>query len=262
VEIGIGASYATLLGGDPNSALLWGGRNAWSLNPGVRIRVVRTPTTQLGLHVYGAFGAGARLDPSAVLVEIANEATEIAANANRQNCLASGDLSCTITSPSFNAQTAMQFSQANYGGGATLALAHAFTSTFGLQAALGLDGGYESTTAQVNSYGSVHVNFHVGVAPSLDFGPVSVMAEYMFTVLYDLSMATPSLSAPTILTLRNGFVLGVYYTGRDNLAIGALLNATIDEQTMTYPTDDMGSTPVGKQPYTRVAGQITARYFF
>jgi hypothetical protein len=69
--------------------------------------------------------------------------------------------------------------------------------------------------------------------------------------------------SPTQLTLHNGFVLGLYYTGRENLSVGALLNASIDEVTTTYGFDSNSMTnPTGKQPYSRVAGQITARYYF
>jgi hypothetical protein len=266
VELGVSATYATLMGGDPQSALLYGSRNDWELKPGARFRFVKTQTTQLALNVYGDFGSGVQLEPGGVLLEIANEAAQIGADQNRANCLASGDLGCTITNKMFNAQTAMGFSSANYGGGATLSLAHAFTSTFGLQAALGLDAGYETTTAGSNTYGSVPVNFHVGLAPSLDFGanvPIGIMAEYLFSVRDDIGIVTETLDSPTLLTLHNGFVLGVYYTGRENLSVGALLNASIDEVTTTFGADSSSmTTPTGKQPYTRVAGQITARYYF
>jgi hypothetical protein len=266
IEIGASATYATLLGGDPTSMLIYGGRNEWELKPGLRIRLVKSAATQLGLHIYGDFGSGAQLQPGGVLLEIANEAMQIAASQNRQNCLAAGDLSCTIMNTNFNAQTQMQFGRSNYGGGVTLGLAHGFTSVFGLQAALGIDVGDESTTVGPNSYGSVPVNFHVGIAPSFDFGtnvPIGIMAEYQLTVLDDIGIATATTDAPNVLTLRSGLVLGLFYTGRDNFVVGGLVNATIDEQTTTYSTDaSTGAAPTGKQPYTRVAGQITARYYF
>ena len=281
-ELGLTASYSSLLANDVTTTLLYGGQNAWSVRPGLRIRVFRSTSTgsQLAVHAYGDFSGGSHLSPGGLLAEIAAEAPQIAGDTTRTGCLAAGDVSCIFKSAGFDPNAATQFSRTQLGGGATLSYAQAIGSMLGLQAAMGFEVGHGSVTTPPNAtlgggagnIGSTPVNFHIGLAPSIDFGPtvpIGVMAEYQFTFV-DESFNPPSGGnltgdAGTLTSLQHGFSVGVYYTGRRELQLGALFGATLIKSSVNYsgssdPTAT--STSVDQPPTTLLTGQITARYFF
>jgi hypothetical protein len=276
VELGVSATYASMVSGDVNAAILFGGRTAWSLAPGARFKLFRSSQAQMALHFYGNFGSSAWQNPALVVGEISNEITQIAGSSKRTACLADGNLACALTTAGipFNAQQAAYTSQSNFGGGATLSLAAAFTASFGLQAALGLDAGYSPSNAGGNAFASAPVIFHVGVAPSFDLGPtvpITLMAEYLFTVTNSSTVSTATdssaLSADggSLLTLQSNITAGVYYTGRRDLVLGLLFNATFAESQSTFTDDSTGTSVTNttvQPPLTRLAGQLNARYFF
>jgi hypothetical protein len=281
VEIGMSASYSAMVSGDVNAAILFGGRTAWTLTPGARFKLFRSSQAQMALHLYGNFGSSAWQNPALVITEISNEVGQIAGNAGnptpnptRMSCLADGNLACALTTPGFNPQTSAYTSQSNFGGGGTLSLAAAFTSSFGLQAALGLEAGYAPSTAGGATFASAPVIFHVGVAPSFDLGPsvpLTLMAEYLLTVTNSstvsssIDSASVMADAGSVLTIQNSLVGGVYYTGRRDLVLGLLFRADFAEAQSSFPDDSTGTTmtdTVVQPPLTRLTGQINARYFF
>jgi hypothetical protein len=264
-EIAFEGSYTAQLAGDPAGALVFGDKNAWNLRPGLRIRIFRSPSTgtQLGLHAYGDFAGESQTSPAGLLGEIAAEAGGIAASQQRTNCLGAGDLSCALTSTTFEASGAAGTTRTRLSGGATLGLAQAFVSFFGVQAALGLEAGHRSVTHAGNTVGSTPVTFHVGAAPSVDFGsvaPLAVMAEYLFTITSEPAAASTGTMGVdgTSVTLQHDFVFGAYYTGRADFTVGALLRFTNATSTTSYSD---GTSAVGA-PVRVLAGQVAARYFF
>ena len=144
------------------------------------------------------------------------------------------------------------------GGGAALAVAHAFNSSVGIQSALGIEVGYRATDANGSSTGSVPINFHVGVAPSVDFGPkvpLGLMIEYRLNVLGEPAVGDGDGS---IVQVTNALNLGVYYTGRHDLSVGAIFSAAFGFNEVLYSDGTSALYP----PTTVITGQIAARYFF
>jgi hypothetical protein len=261
VELALAGSYTGLLSTNEDTALLFGAKSGWNLQPGARFRLARGSSTQLALHVYGNFGSGSQSNPLGLLQEIANEAQQIVATDARLACLAAGHLAgCALTNPAFDPGAATQITRNNFGGGATLALAHAFTPMVGLQASLGLDAAYAASVASGNAVGSAPVVFHIGIAPSLDFGsrvPLTLMAEYQFSVDYESTFTNATLDAGSTLTLRNALALGLYYTAQQRFVLGLMANVIVDEAQLTLSDGTQSA-----QPTTRLNGQVTAHYFF
>jgi hypothetical protein len=268
VELGFSAGYATQLSSDVDGALFFGGKSTWNLRPGARVRLIHRPSTgtQLAVHVYGDFGASAWQNPAGVLAEIATEATLFTTNPMQLACLQANNISCALTSPTFNAQVAALTNRTQYGAGATVGLAQHVAGGFGVQAAVGFEADYASVSAAGTTYGSVPVAFHVGVAPSFDLGavPLTLMAEYLFTLIDETTVSSQmnamdqTADTNTLLTLENAAVFGAYYTGRRDLTVGALFSATFDRITAT----GSDGTALAQPPVTRLAGQVNARYFF
>jgi hypothetical protein len=264
-EIGFDGSYTAQLAGDPNSSLVFGDKSAWTFRPGVRIRILRSPATgtQLGVHVYGDFAGESQTSPVGLLGEIARDAGAIAASPQRMNCLGAGDLSCALANSTFDASGAASTTRTRLSGGATLGLAQTFASIFGFQAALGLEAGHRNVTDAGGTVGFTPVTFHVGAAPSLDFGravPIALMAEYLFTVTREApTTSSDALGVDgTSVTLQHEFVFGAYYTGRADLTVGALFRFTDITSTTSYSDIPSVSGP----PVRILAGQVAARYFF
>jgi hypothetical protein len=185
----------------------------------------------------------------------------------QMDCLQANKLSCALKSSTFDAQAAALTSRAQYGAGATLGVAQAVGGGFGVQGAVGFEVDYASGGAAGLSFGSVPAAFHVGAAPSFDLGrwvPLTLMAEYLFTVTVEKTVTSSANAAGavaddnTLLTLRNAVAGGVYYTGRPDLQIGALFGATFDHVTTTGSDGSTSAQP----SLTRLAGQVTGRYFF
>jgi hypothetical protein len=265
-EIGFDGSYTSQLAGDPSSSLVFGAKSAWTFRPGVRIRILRSPATgtQLGVHVYGDFAGESQTSPAGLLGEIAVEAGAIAASMPRTNCLGAGDLSCALTSTTFDASGASSTTRTLLRGGATLSLAQGAASIFGVQAALGLEAGHRNVTHAGSTVGSTPVTFHAGAAPSFDFGrvgvPIALMAEYLFTRISEAAAASSDTMGVdgTSTTYQNDLVFGAYYTGRADLTVGALLRYTVVASSTSYSD---GTSAVGA-PVRILAGQVAARYFF
>jgi hypothetical protein len=267
-EVGLDASYSSLLPSDANSALLFGGQNAWTLRPGLRARLVSSQATgtQLSLHLYGNFGSGTIQNPQAVLDEIAG-AIGTVANSSNTACLGSGDLPCAFPS-GFNLQSAVRSVSTFAGGGATFSLAQAVSQSFGLQFALGAELAYGWNDVGGAEFASTPIAFHAGLAPSYDLGPtvpITLMGEYLFTVDVVPTAASSSTQsgvlsgdAGTITTIQNALVAGAYYTGRSDFSLGALFTATFAQSSQSFAD----STSEGQAPITAITGQVAARYFF
>jgi hypothetical protein len=271
-EIGVDASYSSVMGSDVNTAILYGGQTSWNLRPGARFRLLHSASTgsQLSLHLYGNFGSGAQQNPLGVIGEIAAEINTVAQTGNT-TCLAAGELACALTGKGYNAQTSVSTTRTAVVGGATFSLAQAVSSLFGLQFSLGAEAGHAWLTVPGNggmqniSVGSTEIGstpfaFHVGMAGSLDFGPtvpLALMGEYLFTVNYEPTEGTASDSG-AITTLQSGLVAGAFYTGRSDFVLGALFTATFSQGAVGF--DDGSSDSLA--PTTIVTGQVTARYFF
>jgi hypothetical protein len=266
VELGASGSYASQLSSDLNSTVQFGSKSAWTFRPSARFELSRSPTTVVGLHLFGDFGGDNQQSLPTLFAELAAEATTIASNGNNQiACIGAGDLSCALANPgAVNTSTTRVLA----GAGAALALAHAFSPTAGLQFAAGVEVGHRSTNTAGTVAGSVPINLHVGVAPSIDFGPkvpVSLMGEYQLGLLAEpfTSLSTSNTDGTqggdgTVLNVTNSLIAGVYYTGRRDLSVGALLNATFIYATELYSD---GSSALGP-PITIVTAQATARYYF
>jgi hypothetical protein len=261
IEIGFDASYSAFLASDANTTVIFGSRNAWEVRPGVRIRAYRAPAsgTQISVRIWGNFGSGTRQAPVSVLTAIAADASAIASDPNRVACLAAGDLACALPK-GFDADASVRATRTVAAGGAGLAVAQSFGSRFGLQGSLGIEAGHAwVSTKNTGDVGSTPIAFHVGVAPSLDFGPsvpLALMLEYRFRALVEPAEATKNVPSGTAKTLEHGLAAGLYYTGRRELAVGAAFGATLSQNSVTY---DM---PVDLAPTRAITGQVTARYFF
>jgi hypothetical protein len=259
VELGVSGSYQSVLSTDVASVLVFGAKSSWTLRPLVRFQLVRTPVTAVALLLYGDFGGDNQQSPVTALNEIANEIHTISASSgngqNQTNCLGAGDVTCALTNPSaVNTATTRTLA----GGGTTLAVAHAFNSTFGIQSAFGLEVGYRATDANGSSTGSVPINFHAGVAPSVDFGPnapLALMLEYRLNVLGEPSVGDGD---GNIVQVTNALSFGVYYTGRKDLSLGAIFSTAFGYNQILFSDGSSQLYP----PTTTVTGQIAARYFF
>jgi hypothetical protein len=268
-EVGLDATYASSLASDINTAL-YGSQSAWEVRPGLRIRALRSPSTgtQLGLHFYGDFSGGVRQSPQGVLTEIGNELPSLNnSNMAQSACLAAFDLSCALTAPGYNPQTTSQYSNRQLGGGATLSLAQAFSSLFGVQAALGLEVAGRSDYAPTQTTGSSVVTFHAGLAASLDFGPtvpLVLMGEYRFTFINETAAVTPTFDAGIGEVFTHAVSAGLYYTGRRDFVVGAILNATFTTSGVNGFDDDNPDDPqsTANPPVTTLSGQVSATYFF
>jgi len=279
VELGLDATYASYVDSDVQTAVEYGNQSAWELRPGLRIRAFRSPTsgTQIGLHLYGDFSGGSRQNPLGVLGEVA---TEFAANPTptQAACLGAGDLSCSFTNGAYNPATASQYNTRQLGGGATVNLAQAFSSLFGVQAAAGLEiagasaYGPGSTVGSTNTVGSVVVTAHAGLAASFDFGPtvpLVFMGEYRFTFVNETTAETAGttttmgLDAGVAQVFTHSLAGGLYYTGRRDLILGAVLNASFTTSGINYDDTTTGDVAsVANPPVTTLSGQIAATYFF
>ena len=264
VEVGVDVAYANLVVGDQDTAVALGSQNTYDIRPGLRILAVRSGGTQLGVRAYGVFDSSSRLNPGRVLAAIADQISGIATDPMRTACLQSGDLSCALTSD-FNAFTAMKVSRTVFGGGASLSLAQAIGSRFAVQASVGAEVGHGSTTSQASGdattaaagVGSTPITFYLGVAPSISFGPtvpLALMAEYRFDVVREAFQDPTGMGLGTTTTeLQNSFSAGLYYTGRQELQIGAAFKASVAKN--TSDAGDLPSTSV-------VSGLLSMRYFF
>lgn len=266
VELGLDGTYASYVASDINTAVEHGSPNAWEVRPGLRIRLFRSPAsgTQLGLHLYGDFSGGARQSPLGVLAEAAGEATMIGSNSAQSACLASGDLLCGLTAAGYNAQTASQYTTRQLGGGAALNLAQAFSSLFGVQAGLGLVVAGSSASAPGNTVGAAVVQLNGGLAASFDFGPtvpLALMGEYRFTFVNEATAATANttgLDGGDAQVFIHALAAGLYYTGRRDLTLGAVFNASFNTSGVNYDDGSSAANP----PVTTVSGEIAATYFF
>jgi hypothetical protein len=265
IELGASVSYRTLLSSDVSSLLYFGGQSSWGVQPAVRIRLVRSPQsgTQLALRLYGNFGGDNQQSPAALLAEIAAEANTIAGDMNRTQCLGSLQIGCALNK-GFDAQAAASTRRTLYGAGVSLNLAQAFNSLFGFQASLSLEPGYRTTTVAAG-LNSIPFTFHVGVAPSLYFGPkvpLTLAAEYLLTVSGEPPSSTAAQGGAdgTVVTIQSGVVGGLYYTYHQDFTLGLLFSGTFYTQSINYsdPTIPTAVLP----PETALAFQTSARYFF
>jgi hypothetical protein len=265
------ASYTSYVSSDINGASFNGSQYAWDVRPGIRFRLLNAPSTgtQVGLHVYGDFTSNSQVNPQGALLAIANQinaclaAVTTSGNPGGQPCGLAN-----LPSTSYTSTVAS--------GGATLSLAQVINSTFAVQAAIGTEVGYGWISAYGSQLNSTPVAFHVGAAPSINLGPaipLTIMAEYLFTVGYVPTQGiTPSSTAAemtpdagTVTSLQHQLVAGVYYTGRTDLVVGALFTSTFASSSATSTDDSTGTaeTTTLDQPPTRaLGGQVTARYFF
>jgi hypothetical protein len=257
VELGLDARYATYSVSDPTSALVFGGRTAYDVRPGLRLRAFRSASTgtQIGLHAYGTFASDARLNPAGVLAEIAS----ISADSRQVACLAVGDLSCAFPeSLKFDPQKAMNVSRQVFGGGAAVTAAQAFGSRFGVQASLGLEVARAVVHNPLGDLSSTPVTVAVGLAPSVDFGPVvplTLMAEYRFGFTTETPAAMENIDTVAVTTLAHGVAAGLYYTGRRDLSVGMNFNANLSSSSTSAGN-------AGFAPVTQLLGQASMRYFF
>jgi hypothetical protein len=270
-ELGLSASYSSALASDVNTLLLYGGKSAWELHPGVRIRLFRSTSTQLALHLYGDFAGGANQNPSIIIAEIGNEVQGIASNSGRTSCLMNGDLSCIFTTAGFNPQQVANISSTLLGGGVAFNLAQTLGSSLGVQGTVSLEVGSRSVIGVATGGTppapdiSTPVSFHVGVAPSLDFAPlfgapITLMGEYLFTLVEEPIQGTGIIDAGTVQTIQSQFSVGGYYTGRRDLQLGAMFNVTLSQATNTFSDATVPASTL--PPITVLAGQVSARYFF
>jgi hypothetical protein len=261
VELGVAASYQSTLSTDVTSVLLFGAKSAWTLRPLARFQLARTPVTAFALLLYGDFGGDNQQSPQAVLGEIANEIHGISGSSgngqNRTNCVGAGDVNSAmcgaLTTPANTATT-----RTLAGGGATLAVAHAFNSAIGIQSALGVEVGYRATDANGVSTGAVPINFHAGLAPSVDFGPkvpLGLMLEYRLNVLGEPQLGEGD---GNIVRVTNSLSFGVYYTGRHDLSLGAIFSSAFGFNEILFSDGGSQLYP----PTTTLTGQLAARYFF
>ncbi len=258
-EVGVDVSYASLVSGDQNTAVVLGSQNTYDIRPGVRFVALSSSSTgtQLGLRAYGVFDSASRLNPGRVLAAIADQASGIATDPTRTACLQAGDLSCALTG-GFNAFSAMKVTHAVYGAGVSASLAQTLGSRFALQTSLGLEAGHASTSSQdTGVVGSTPITFYVGVAPSLSFGPrvpLALMLEYRFDLVRE-SFVDPTGEdlGTTTLALQQGFSAGLFYTGRPELQVGLAFKATLAKN--TSDAGDLPSTSV-------ISGLASMRYFF
>ena len=272
VGLTLDASYTSYIASDINGAVLNGSQYAWDIRPGLRFRLLhsRSSGTQIALHLYGDFSSSSQVNPQPALVTIGNQLNAcIMAN---NNLGGGGQMSCP-----FSNLPATTTSHTVVGGGGALSLAQAFNSTFGLQAAAALEVGYGWLDAQGSQINSTPVNFHVGIAPSINLGPsapLSIMAEYLLTVGYEPTIGilpsslqsemTPDAGATT--TFTHQFAVGLYYTGRSDFTVGGLFTATVSSsQTSSTADDSNGDANVqtfDNPPVRAVGAQVNARYFF
>ena len=258
-EIGIEGAYSGFIAGDQNTAILFGGQSGFDLRPGVRLVALRAPSsgTQIGLHAYGAFGGLSRLNPQRALSAVAENIKDIAGDVGRSACLAAGDLACAL-GETYDVFAEMRVSRATYGGGLTAGVAQAIGKRAGLQAELGIElARASSSTRSTGDLASTPVTFHVGVAPSVDFGPavpIGLMAEYRFDFSAEsYSSSSGAIAATSTRTVRHGIAAGLYYTARRDLTIGAAFQGAF------FST----STDAGSLPSTSLlSGVMTTRYYF
>lgn len=256
------ATYQALVPGDTESALIFGGTTAFELRPGVRFRLLRAASVglQLGLHAYGRFAGGVRLNPGGVLAEFARQVPSISNDPQVIACIAAGDLSCGLP-PGFDARGAMEVSRSEYTGGVTVSAAQAIASWFGLQATVGAEVGAASvTSALTGDIASTPFAFQAGLAPSIDLrphAPIGIMAEYRFRFATETSKQTKLADSGTTTTIDNGVAAGVFYTGKKELQVGAIFRGGFLSSSVSF-----GGTSVSQPKTTELGGQLAMRYFF
>jgi len=266
-SVGIGSEYLAQVGVNDQSLFLFGADTGYDVRPGIKIRLLRNDRTgsQLGLHLYGAFNGGLRAVPQGLLRELALEMAEIALEQERISCLVAADFNCAFDDVDLT--TAIKLHRQRWGGGGAFNFAQAFNEHWGLQMTLGLEGALANYSWRyLGEIAAPVLNFYVGASPSLNFYPdfpLGLTAEYRFEVehaSYDLTASEESLRSDEDgaddTSVGHRLAFGVYFTGRRDLMLGALLG-------LSFVSDAVTIGEEGEQPNAMViAPQFDMRYFF
>jgi hypothetical protein len=262
------AEYLAQVGVSEQSLFLFGADTGYDLEPGVKARLWRSQSgaTQLGLHVLGDFSGGLQAVPQGLLRELAVELAAIAQDQGRINCLVAADFECAFKE--VDLITAIQLHRKHYGAEALLNLAHAFSPLFGGQFTLGLGGAYSNYSWRY--LGDIDTGTFVldaGLGPTFDFYPdfpLGLTLEYRFTLEHNVYSATagpegqPTIEEATSDTaIGNRLAAGVYFTGRRDLMLGAIVGLSFVDESA-----EIGKTAADQPKATIVAIQFDMRYFF
>jgi hypothetical protein len=246
-------SYAALVGGNEQSAFLYGSSSGDDLRVGTRIKILRLAGlgTQIGARVYGLLQNNTRLRPASLLEEIARE-NKTGTDATRNECLAAGDFSCAFAK-GFSASDALRISRAQYGGGLSVSAAQPLGTRFGIIASLGADFSAAKLTSLAGNVSSTPISVYAGLAPSVDLAPtlpLGAMLEYR--ILHQNESFSGSNNAPggSAGSDQHSVAAGVYYTGRPELQLGFIFAGTFTTTSNTEPLTSV------------LSGRLSARYFF
>ncbi len=247
-------TYSALVGGNLESAFLYGTSSGDDLRPGARVRILRLEGlgTQIGARVHALVQHQTRVRPASLLEEVAKE-NRMGSNAQRSECLAAGDFTCAFAE-GFSAAEAARISRAQYGGGFSVSAAQPLGARFGVVATLGADFATAKLTSLVaGSVSSTPVSVHVGVAPSVDLAPtlpLGAMIEYR--LLHTNESFSQSANAPggSFKTDQHSVAAGLYYTGRTDLQLGMIFAGAFTTSSSSEPLVAL------------LTGRLAARYFF
>ncbi len=261
---GAGAEYRAQVGANERSLFLYGAETGYAIVPRIKIRLVRSDRTgsQLTLQAHGAFSGGLRAVPQGLLRELALEIAEIAQDDERITCLVAADFECAFDE--VDLASAIQLRRQQYGAGGMLSFAQRLGGVAGLQLATGLDGtGSNYSWAYLGEIDAGSFAFHVGGSPSLNFYPafpLGLSFEYRFQVehtSYSASEEAGLGADPSDTTTGHRLGVGVYFTGRRDLMLGAILGLSFVNE-----SGEIGHSGAAGPDAFVAAMQFDMRYFF
>jgi hypothetical protein len=262
LAIGLDGSYTALVGSNDESIFLFGGATSYEIHPGVRLRILRSTATgtQLGARAFARVSGGLRIRPAGLIEELARQVQALASDLQRVACLAAGAFSCAFPSD-FNAFTAMQIRRREIGGGASVSVAQALGSRFGVQASLSSEIGLATvSSAEAGEVASTPIALSVGVAPSVDLAPtipLGAMIEYRFRAMSESFVAAMGGLSGSSRSIQNSVAGGVYYTGRRDLGLGLIFTGDFSASSL------LSQSSSTREPLnSMLTATLSMRYFF
>ncbi len=264
VELGARAAFQMSAGSDTPSAYFYGVRSGYEVRPHLGFELLHSEKlgASLGLRAGLVMAGGVRARPSGLVDAMIREADVAMRDPARIGCLRAGNLGCAFKT--FDGAGAMRVDERAFGFHASASAAKSFGRHVGVQAAFGIEG----LDARLRGGADLETqsaprSYAASVAASIDLAPVAPFGAMLEAGIergenrgLDRRNADLLGSALAAYTTER-VAAGLYYTGRDALALGLVgTYAFMQERRIT------GDTSLPTPPSRHLGGRLSLRYFF